>query len=105
MITVNNNIDLRSPAAARPRIDYHTVLVLERALVDLADRRFMKHLDTAAQLHLLASLNAQAEKWIEEEAQRARANGATWAQIGRLLGMTAAVARQRYAPRPTPQTS
>jgi hypothetical protein len=102
---MGNHIDLRYPAAARPRIDYHTVSVLDRALIDLADRRFMKHLDAAAQLHLLASLNAQAEQWIEEQAQRARASGATWAQIGRLLGMTATVARQRYAPRAAPRTT
>jgi predicted phage gp36 major capsid-like protein len=90
---------LRYPAAACPQTDIDTVVVLDHALVDLADRRFMKHLDAAIQLHLLASLTAQAETWIDEQTQRARATGATWAEIGRLLGITAAAARQRYGPR------
>jgi hypothetical protein len=89
---------VRYPEAARPRVDLDTFIVLDHAFVALADRRFMAQLDAPVQLHLLASLIAQAESWLGEQVAAAREAGASWAVIGRLLGITAAVARQRYAP-------
>lgn len=89
---------LRYPEGARPRVGLDTVVVLDQAVVALADRRFMSVLDAPVQLHLLASLVAQAESWLGEQVAAAREAGASWAVIGRLLGVTATVARQRYAP-------
>jgi hypothetical protein len=86
----------RHPEAARPRTGLDTFVVLDHAVVALADRRFMATLDAACQLHLLASLIAQAEVWLGEQAAAARAEGMSWAAIGRLLGVTATAARQRY---------
>ena len=86
----------RHPEEARPRTGLDTFIVLDHAIVDLADRRFLRVLDAPAQLHLLASLSAQAEVWLGEQVAAARATGMSWAAIGRLIGVTAAVARQRY---------
>ena len=91
----------RHPEAARPRVDLDTFVVLDHAVVALADRRFLATLDAAAQLHLLASLVAQAEVWVGEKVATARAAGTSWAVIGHLLGVTATAARQRYGTRPT----
>lgn len=88
----------RDPEAARPRTGLDTYLVLDHAVVDLADRRFMRVLDAPVQLHLLASLIAQAEVWLGEQVAAARHAGASWGEIGRWLGITATTARQRYAP-------
>jgi hypothetical protein len=87
---------VRYPAAAHPEINLDTYLVMDHAVVALADRRFMKHLDPAVQLHLFASLIAQTEVWVREQVDTARRDGATWADIGRVLGVTATAARQRY---------
>jgi len=83
---------------ARPRTGLDTFIVLDHAVVDLADRRFMRVLDPPVQLHLLASLIAQAEVWLAEQVAAARHAGASWGEIGRWLGITATAARQRYAP-------
>ena len=88
----------RHPEAAHPRTGLDTFIVLDHAVVDLADRRFMRVLDPPVQLHLLASLIAQAEVWLVEQVAAARHAGASWAEIGRGLGVTATAARQRYAP-------
>lgn len=87
---------LRHPEAARPRVGLDTFVVMDHAVVTLADRRFMPTLDAPAQLHLLTSLVAQAEEWVGQQVAAARANGMSWAVIGRLLGITATAARQRY---------
>jgi hypothetical protein len=87
---------VRYPAAARPQVNLDTCLVMDHAVVALADRRFMKHLDAAVQLHLCASLIAQTELWVAEQVGIARQDGASWADIGRVLGVTATAARQRY---------
>ena len=77
-----------------------TVIVLDRAVVDLADRRFMAVLDAPVQMHLLASIVAQAQSWLGEQVAAARDVGASWAEIGALLGVSAATARQHYTPPP-----
>lgn len=81
-----------------PAVGLDTNLVLDHAVVDLADRRFLTRMDATTQLHLLASLLAQAEVWLGEQVAIARGGGMPWAAIGRLLGVSAAVARQRYQP-------
>ena len=87
-----------SSAELRPDINIDTAVVMDAALVELADRRFMRTLDPPTQLHLLASLIAQAETWVGEQVLIARQDAASWAEIGRLLGTTATAARQRWAP-------
>jgi len=82
---------------AAPYTSVDTLVVMDRAICDLADRRFVQHLDAPAQLHLLASLIAQAESWVAEQVALARGDGAAWGEIGRLLGTTATAARQRWA--------
>ncbi|HVM12917.1 MAG TPA: hypothetical protein VM287_01120 [Egibacteraceae bacterium] len=94
---MTDTASLRYPEAARPRVGLDTAVVLDAAVVGLADRRFMSHLDAPVQVHLLASLIAQAETWLDEQVTIARASGMSWAVIGRLLGVTAAEARRRYA--------
>jgi len=97
-----NDAFVRYPDAARPEVNLDTYLVMDHAVVALADRRFMKHLDAAMQLHLFASLIAQAELWIAEQVDVARQDGATWTEIGRVLGVTATAARQRYGHNTSP---
>ena len=87
----------RYAAASHPRVGLDTAVVLDHAVVALADRRFMPALDAATQVHLLASLVAQAEVWLGEQVGLARAAGVSWAVIGRLLGVTAKDAQQRYS--------
>ena len=94
---MTDTASLRYPEAARPRVGLDTAVVLDHAVVSLADRRFMPALDAFVQVHLLASLVAQAEAWLDEQVAAAREAGASWAMIGRLLGVIATVARQRYA--------
>jgi hypothetical protein len=103
-----NNPSTRSTAELRPDVNIDTAAVLDRAVVELADRRFMRTLDAPTQLHLLASLIAQAETWVGEQVVIARQDSASWAEIGRLLGTTATAARQRWAstnPRRRPPAS
>lgn len=90
------NTPPRSLTAPRPYVDIDTTVVMDRALLELADRRFTRRLDAAAQLHLLASLTAQADSWIGEQVTIARSDGATWREIGQLLGTTATAVRQRW---------
>ena len=71
---------------------------MDHAVVALAERRFIERLDTGAQCHLLASLIAQGEQCVVEGVGLARDDQASLASLGRLLGVTATVARQRYAP-------
>jgi hypothetical protein len=96
---------LNTPSTRRhtptPYVDIDTTVVMDRALIELADRRFMRPLDPATQLHLLASLIAQAETWAGEQIVIARQDAASWADLGRLLGTTATAARQRWAPTTT----
>jgi hypothetical protein len=99
----------RRSDAPGPYVNIDTTVVLDRALVELADRRFTAKLDAPAQLHLLASLIAQADTWLREQVAVARHDGASWAEVGHLVGSTATAARQRWASpahttprRPTP---
>ena len=84
-----------------PYASLDTVVVIDRALLELADRRFMTSLDPRTQLHLLASIIAQAEVWVGEQVAVARGDDVGWSDIGRLLGTTATAARQRWAPTTT----
>lgn len=100
MRTMTASPSPRHPEVAGPEVGLDTFVVLDHAVVALADRRFLPTLDAATQLHLLASLVAQAEVWLGEQVATARAAGMSWAVIGRLLGVTATAARQRYGAHP-----
>ena len=75
--------------------------VLNQAIDDLARLRTAYWLgDSAACLHALASLIAQAEQLLPQAVHDARDQELTWAQIGELLGTTAATAARRYQSKP-----
>jgi hypothetical protein len=55
--------------------------------------------DSAVHLHALTSLIAQAGQLLPQAVHNARDQEHTWAQIGELLGTTAATAARRYRTR------
>jgi len=75
--------------------------VLTDAINQLAQLRTAYWLgDSAAGLHALASLIAQARQLLPQTVHDARDQELTWAQIGELLGTTAATAARRYGNNP-----
>ena len=56
--------------------------------------------DSAVRLHTLASLIAQAQQLLPQAVHDARDQELTWAQIGELLGTTAATAARRHRNKP-----
>jgi hypothetical protein len=56
--------------------------------------------DSAVHLHALASLIAQAQQLLPQAVHDALDQELTWAQIGELLGTTAATAARRYRNKP-----
>ena len=57
--------------------------------------------DSAVRLHALTSLIAQAQQLLPQAVHDARNQELTWAQIGELLGTTAATAARRYREKPS----
>ena len=75
--------------------------VLNDAVDQLARLRTAYWLgDSAVHLHALASLIAQAQQLLPQAVHDARDQELTWAQIGELLGTTAATAARRYQSKP-----
>jgi hypothetical protein len=75
--------------------------VLDEAIDQLAALRTPYWLgDSSVRLHALASLIAQAEQLVPQAVHHARDQELTWAQIGELLGTTAATAARRYRGKP-----
>jgi hypothetical protein len=75
--------------------------ILSQAADSLARARTPYWLgDSGVRLHALASLIAQAERLLPEAVHHARDQELTWAQIGELLGTTAATAARRYRDKP-----
>jgi hypothetical protein len=56
--------------------------------------------NSAARLHALASLIAQAQQLRPRAVHHARDQELTWAQVGELLGTTAATAARRHRSKP-----
>ena len=56
--------------------------------------------DSGVRLHALASLIAQARQLLPQAVHDARDQELTWAEIGELLGTTAATAARRYRNKP-----
>jgi hypothetical protein len=74
-----------------------SLAVLTDAIDSLARLRTAYWLgDSAVHLHALASLIAQAQQLLPQAVHDARDQELTWAQIGELLGTTAATAARRY---------
>jgi hypothetical protein len=75
--------------------------VLDEAIDQLAKLRTPYWLgDSAVRLHALTSLIAQAQQLLPRAVHDARDQELTWAQIGELLGTTAAAAARRYRNQP-----
>jgi signal recognition particle GTPase len=75
--------------------------VLNDAIEALARLRTAYWLgDSAARLHTLASLIAQAQQLLPQAVHEARDQELTWSQVGELLGITAATAARRYPSKP-----
>jgi hypothetical protein len=75
--------------------------VLDEAIDQLARLRTAYWLgDSGVRLHALASLIAQAEQLLPQAVHDAHDQELTWAEIGELLGITAATAARRYHGKP-----
>jgi hypothetical protein len=84
-----------------PTTGNDSLQVLNDAAGQLARLRTVYWLgDSAVHLHALASLIAQAGQLLPEAVHDARDQELTWAQIGELLGTTAAAAARRYRNKP-----
>ena len=84
-----------------PVADHDSLQVLTDAIDQLARLRTPYWLgDSAVRLHAQASLIAQAGQLLPQAVHDARDQELTWAQIGELLGTTAATAARRYRNKP-----
>ena len=81
-----------------PRTGDDTNDVIDDAVTVLAERRGLWMGDDATLIHLLASLIAQAQRELPLAVTHARAEGATWNDIGMLLGTSANEAQLRFDP-------
>jgi hypothetical protein len=78
-----------------------SLAVLNQAIDDLARLRTAYWLgDSAVHLHALATLITHAQQLLPKAVHDARDQELTWAQIGELLGTTAATAARRYRNKP-----
>jgi hypothetical protein len=75
--------------------------ILDEAIDQLAALRTPYWLgDSGVRLHALASLITQAQQLLPQAVHDARDQELTWAEIGELLGITAAAAARRYRNQP-----
>ncbi len=81
-----------------PRTGDDTSDVIDDAVTALAERRGLWIGDDATLIHLLASLIAQAERELPLAVADARAEGASWNDIGMLLRTSANEAELRFDP-------
>jgi len=79
-----------------PHTDDDTYAVIDDALSALADRRHAWLGDDTVVIHLIASLIAQAERFLPEPVTTARANGHTWTDLAALLGTSPDEATLRF---------
>jgi hypothetical protein len=84
-----------------PTTSQDSLQILDEAIDQLARLRTPYWLgDSAVRLHALGSLTAQAQQLLPQAVHDARDQELTWAQIGELLGITAATAARRYRSTP-----
>ena len=81
-----------------PRTGDDTFDVIDDAVIALAERRGLWIGDDVTLIHLLASLVAQAERDLPLAVAETRANGASWHDLGVLLGTSAHEAQVRFDP-------
>ena len=81
-----------------PLSDDDTFEVIDDAITSLARRRGLWLGGEHVQIHLVASLIEQAERWLPEAVGTARANGASWDQIAQLLATSPHEAQLRFDP-------
>ena len=83
---------------APPRTDHDSQTVLDRAVTALGDLRFpLSRYDAAAQLHTLASLQADIHARIPDLIADARDQGYSWDDIATSIGISPRAARRRGA--------
>lgn len=78
-----------------PRVRDTEGRALKVALTDYE----LKRLDALFQAKALVSEMAQGQRMLEKLVITARKNGATWAEIGAVAGITAQSAHQRWSPK------
>jgi hypothetical protein len=78
-----------------PLVDDDTYELIDDAVAELGDRRDL-FFDDASNIHLLASLIAQAERCLPLAVAEARGMERPWAEIAELLGTTEDAARARF---------
>lgn len=81
-----------------PKTGRDTRAVVDQAVASLGRLRMPAGWlgDGGAEVHLLASLLAEADRQLPQSVALARDQGYSWAEIGDLLGVTRAAAWQRY---------
>ena len=89
---------MRNPGIIEPRTGDDTLDVIDDAIAALAERRTLWLGADTTIVHVLASLIAQAERELPLAVSGARDEGATWHDIGVLLGTSAHEAELRFAP-------
>jgi hypothetical protein len=81
-----------------PVVDDESEAVLVVAIDDLVMLRSpMWSGDAGAVLHALASLSAQIQQWLPDAVADARDQEYSWSEVARLIGVTTATARRRFA--------
>ena len=80
-----------------PLVDDDTYELIDDAIAELGDRRDL-FFDDASNIHLLASLIAQAERCLPLAVAEARGMERPWVEIAELLGTTEDAARARFDP-------
>jgi hypothetical protein len=81
-----------------PLTDDDTYAVIDEALTALAGRRHAWLGEDTTMIHLLASLIAQADRFLPQLVTDARAEGLTWTDLATLLGTNPDEARLRFDP-------
>ena len=81
-----------------PKTDQDSRVVIDEAVASLGTLRMpLEWLgDGGAEVHLLVSLIAEAERQLPQSVALARDQEYSWAEIGDLLGITRAAAWQRF---------
>lgn len=92
------HIDQLPVPPAPPSVDHESRLLLDRLVTALTDLRFpLCRFDAAAQLHVLASLQADIQARLPDVIADARDQDYSWDQIATSLGTSPATARRRAA--------
>ncbi|MHB1488661.1 MAG: hypothetical protein ACYCS7_16805 [Acidimicrobiales bacterium] len=101
--TISIPIDQVPAPPAPPRVDEDSRLLLDRLLTTATDLRFpLSRYDAAAELHVLASLQADIHTRLPGVIAEARDQDYIWNQIAASLSVSPAAARHRFQQRQPP---